>query len=198
VLEKKSKKDLILFIIVIKLFLKDFFILLFINYKIKMPRYNKKSLPELIKESNENDKISSNSNNFELLSNIIFIIFWFIVLKYIKDLETYCKCSDNWKRDFIKYSLIIFIIFLLIKLINFKKLYQINKIILTLVILLNFIFTFIVLIYINELKENECKCSESDVRTILEIINYIRLFIMFIGLLSFIYLYYKMYKQYRN
>jgi prepilin signal peptidase PulO-like enzyme (type II secretory pathway) len=157
-----------------------------------MSRYRKRSLPELIQESSRE---KSKNDNMETLTNILFIIFWIIVIKYINDLEKNCKCSDNWKRDFIKYSLIIFIIFILLKVIFKKKLHTVNKIILFLIILLNFIFTFVVLFYINELKNNECRCSESDIRTALEIVNYIRLVIMCIGLLAFIYLFYKLKKN---
>ena len=69
-----------------------------------MSRYRKRSLPELIQESSRE---KSKNDNMETLTNILFIIFWIIVIKYINDLEKNCKCSDNWKRDFIKYSLII-------------------------------------------------------------------------------------------
>ena len=158
-----------------------------------MNRYRKRSLPELIDESAK--EIEKKEYNKELIINSIFVIFWIIIINYINNLEKNCKCSDNWKRDFIKYSLIIFVIFLLLKVVFGKKLHEINKNIILLIILLNFVFTFVVLFYINELKENECKCSESNIRTILEIVNYIRLFIMIIGLLGFIYLYFKLFRK---
>ena len=134
-----------------------------------MSRYRKKSLHELIDESSK--EVEKKEYNKEVITNLIFIIFWIVVMKYINDLEKTCKCSDNWKRDFIKYSLIAFIILLLFKIILGKSLLSLNKNLLFVFILLNIFFTVIVLLYINELKENECKCSESNIRTVLEIVN---------------------------
>jgi len=162
-----------------------------------MSKCRKISLQDLIKES-RSEEDSKKNKYIETIIDILFIIFWIVVIKYINDLEKNCKCSDNWKRDFIKYSLIIFVIFLLLKILFTKKLYEINKNILLLIILLNFVFTFVVLFYINELKENECKCSESNIRTIFEIVNYIRLFIMIIGLIGFIYLYFKIFRNFNK
>ena len=161
-----------------------------------MSRYRKKSLPELVEESSRGQELKK--DNMESITDVLFIIFWIIVIKYIYDLENNCKCSDDWKRDFIKYSLIVFVIFLTLKVIFKKKLYQINKSILFLIILLNFIFIFIVAIYINELKKNECKCSESDIRTIFEIVNYIRMFLIIIGFLGTVYLYFNYFRNLRR
>ena len=157
-----------------------------------MSRYRKRSLAELIDESAK--EIEKKEYNKELIINSIFVIFWIIVIKYINDLEKNCKCSDNWKRDFIKYSLIIFVILLLFKIILGKSLLSFNKNLLFIFILLNIFFTVIVLLYIKELKENECKCSESNIRTVLELVNYIRTFTIVSGILSFSYLFYKLKK----
>jgi len=148
-------------------------------------RYKKRSLPELIQESvdkNEN-RIIKNKKLDYLFINILFIVLWSFVIKYITELENNCNCSNNWKRDFIKYSLIIFIIILFIQiLLRFiKKKIKINSNIILLIFIFNFIFTIIVAVYINELKKNECKCSESNIRTVLEIINYIRMSLMIIS-----------------
>jgi amino acid transporter len=169
-------------------------------------RYKKRSLPELIQESvdeNENkNRIIKNKKLDYLFTfiNILFIVLWSFVIKYITELESNCNCSKNWKRDFIKYSLIIFIIILFIQiLLRFiKKKIKINNIILLLIFIFNFIFTIIVAVYINELKKNECKCSESNIRTVLEIINYIRMSLMIIVALAIFYLYYGMYKKLKN
>ena len=157
-----------------------------------MSRYRKKSLHELIADSSK--EVEKKEYNKEVITNLIFIIFWIVVMKYINDLEKTCKCSDNWKRDFIKYSLIAFIILLLFKIILGKSLLSLNKNLLFVFILLNIFFTVIVLLYIKELKENECKCSESNIRTVLEIVNYIRIFMIVSGVLSFSYLFYKLKK----
>jgi|UniRef100_A0A6C0I5V9 hypothetical protein len=142
--------------------------------------------------------IDNKPDKTELAINVMFIILWIFALKYIMDLEKYCKCSDNWKRDYVKYSLIVFIIFLTFKVLNHTNLINVNKYLLFFMILLNFVFTVIILVYINELKKNECKCSDTEMRTILEIVSYVRLIIMMIGLISLIYLYFKLYKLYKH
>lgn len=156
-----------------------------------MSIYRKKSLPEILEDSTREQGSNLSKNNIELILDLLSMIFWIIILKYINDLEKYCNCSYNWKRDFIKYSLIIFVIFLLLKIVFRKKLFSnINNNIIFLIVLLNVVFTIIVAIYINELKNIECKCSESNIRMIFEIINYIRLFIIILCLLAGAYLYY--------
>ena len=167
-------------------------------------RYKKKSLSELIQESvdeNENkNRIIKNKKLDYLFINILFIVLWSFVFKYITELESNCNCSNNWKRDFIKYSLIIFIIILFIQItLRFiKKKIKINNIIPVLMFIFNFIFTIIVAVYINELKNKDCKCSESDMRTVLEIINYIRMSLIIIVILAAFYLYYDIYKKLKN
>jgi|LauGreDrversion4_2_1035121.scaffolds.fasta_scaffold15447_7 hypothetical protein len=139
--------------------------------------------------------IDNKPDKTELVTNTLFIILWIFALKYIMDLEKYCKCSDNWKRDYVKYSLMIFIIFLTFKVLNRTNLIKINKYLLSFIILLNCVFTVITLLYINELKKEACECSDTEMRSILEIVSYVRLVIMMIGLISFIYLYYRLYKN---
>lgn len=159
-----------------------------------MTTYRGISLTSITEEARNMDK---KPDYIELTTNTMFIVLWIFVLKYIFDLEKHCKCSDDWKRDFIKYSLVIFIIFLTFKVLRRTNLLHVNKYLLYSIILLNYIFTIIVLVYINELKKHACKCSDKVMRNVLEIVSYVRLIIMIIGLIGLIYLYYYLYRPHK-
>lgn len=99
---------------------------------------------------------------------ITVIVINIMALQWIYKLEEIsCKCSEDWKRDYIKYYLIVYFVIITI---NFLLLLlngnNINSYIVGFTFIFS-IFTFIntvmSVIYINQLKEIKCNCSE-DIR----------------------------------
>jgi hypothetical protein len=117
-----------------------------------------------------------------------------VALTWIHKLEEIsCKCSEDFKRDYIKYFLYIYIglytvaaFSSILQLSGYR--YKINttllkifKIIFYIASLLNSIFA---IIYIYRLKEIDCKCSEDVRREIYYVLNWIT--IAFIALIFLI------------
>jgi len=140
-----------------------------------------------------------------LLININAII-WINKLEYIK-----CACSESWMRSYIKNFLYIFILFSILNIVLTIYMYSNNfdntKLPTSLSLVINifhmiisifgFINIFIVIIFINKLKEINCVCSEDIRREVYYIYNTISLFLiafylfLFIGAIIFNYIYYK-------
>lgn len=106
-----------------------------------------------------------------VLTQVLYAIFLGLVLMYIVRLEIHrCECSKDWKRDFIKYYLIVYIpMFLSMLLIQFPVP------LLSVVALANIVYIFVVFAYIKKLQRNNCKCSIEKIRNVLEIVNYIQI-----------------------
>jgi hypothetical protein len=95
-----------------------------------------------------------------------------LALLWLQKLETTsCKCSVNWKRDYIKYFLYAYFIFVGLQLLSYavtgKQLVESQSgLVKALVMLFNLFATinaFVAIFYVNELKQADCKCSD-DVR----------------------------------
>jgi|LakMenEpi03Aug12_release.lakeMendotaPanAssembly.Ray.scaffolds.fasta_scaffold634134_1 hypothetical protein len=140
------------------------------------------------------------TNKIIYLSNTIMLLIWLVIYKYIYDLESYCDCSNNWKRDFVKICLFIFILNIIIRLINPKSMYKIinNIYLLILILILNIVFIIVSWIYIEELKDNNCVCSDNELRLFFEITNYLRFSIILIIIIYVIYIYYNLSKIYKK
>jgi hypothetical protein len=109
-----------------------------------------------------------------LVLDLILIVFWAFVVAYVVRLEQIgCECSKDWKRDFIKYYLLVIIPIMILKL--FVDL-PVALAGLTFVFGLTFIF--VVFTYIQELRKKKCECSKAPIRDILEIFNYIQIFLI--------------------
>ena len=106
-----------------------------------------------------------------------------VALTWIHKLEEIsCKCSEDFKRDYIKYFLYIYIglytvaaFSSILQLSGYRykintTLFKIFKIIFYIASLLNSIFA---IIYIYRLKEIDCKCSEDVRREIYYVLNWI-------------------------
>lgn len=117
-----------------------------------------------------------------------------VALSWIHKLEEIsCKCSEDFKRDYIKYFLYIYIgLFAVAAFSSILQLsgyrYKINttvfkifKNIFYIASLLNSIFA---IIYIYRLKEIDCKCSEDVRRDIYYVLNWI--YIAFVALMFLI------------
>jgi hypothetical protein len=140
-----------------------------------------------------------------LLINVNAII-WITKLEDIK-----CACSESWMRSYIKNFLYIFILFSILNIVLTIYMYSNNfdntkiptslalviSIFHMIITIFGFINIFIVIIFINKLKEINCVCSEDIRREVYYIYNTISLFLiafylfLFIGAIIFNYIYYK-------
>jgi hypothetical protein len=114
------------------------------------------------------------------LVTALFIVFYSYILKYISDLNVQkCECSDNWKRDFIKYfsmtSIGVLSVSLVLLFIN--RLASLPKALITLTNVLRgvyfvafLVFLGVVFSYTRNLSncETGCKCSEDKMRTVMQ------------------------------
>jgi hypothetical protein len=111
------------------------------------------------------------------LITALFIVFYSYILKYISDLNVQkCECSENWKRDFIKYfsmaAIGVIVLQIVLSLLELKL-----KLPYSLKLLLNILrgvygITFIVFLgvlffYTRNLLKTKCECSEDKMRTIM-------------------------------
>ena len=128
---------------------------------------------------------------FTIIFSVVIVLFYLYILHYINKLEsTGCACSENWKREYIKWYFIVLLLMFFIPnilLLLFPKLITILKFINIILFIITAISIFIIYQYIRELKEKKCICSEDDARTTLEIYNYIMIFIFILLLLNAIY-----------
>lgn len=132
---------------------------------------------------------------FSIFLIIPVIVIYSITLRWIDKLEkTNCKCSEDYKRDYIKYYLyvylalvglnILFMIFFsnanskILK--SFKPLIMAKKYIMPIFTIINMIFS---IMYITKLKELDCKCSEDIIREVYYYWNIIMIAITAITLL---------------
>jgi len=115
--------------------------------------------------------------------DIVVIAINFFALMWIHHLEEIaCKCSENWKRDYIKYFLYVFFGMVIARMIVFavtgQTLLQQNML-LTSIMLIYYAFSivniFVSIIYINELKNINCECSEDVRREVYFYYNIVRL-----------------------
>ncbi len=123
---------------------------------------------------------------------IIEIVINYMALMWIYRLEEIsCKCSQNWKRDYIKYILYIYLVMTFVSLVINIYLYVSKEEIVNIYYrYISFIFNIIVfasliiaIVYIDELKKNNCTCSEDIRREVFWYYN-----IIMLSLLSFMYL----------
>lgn len=124
----------------------------------------------------------------KIILNVLMIIIWMFIMSYIIKLEKIgCECSQDWRRDFIKYYIIFIIIVLFLSSVDIWNLKYIPPIVSTIQFGSMMLFIGIVYHYIHELKRKKCECSEDLARDILEIINYIQLFVLIFTVLVMIY-----------
>jgi len=119
------------------------------------------------------------------LGNIISIIVCLIFISYIYKLETEsppCTCSYSWKRDYIKYYLIVGIIINVISLVNPLLYYQIPYLSGTIGIF-GLIFIFVIISYIRELNRKKCNCSKNWKRTFMGVYAYLTAIIILISII---------------
>lgn len=117
-------------------------------------------------------------------------------LSYVYNLEVNdCTCSEDWRRDFIKYYSMILILKLIIMIFLLNKKNK-NKIVMTVLKVLvfltglgNLLYVYSLLTYAHKLRKKTCECSEHTIREIMywfSLVNVtITVVVMFIGLLAF-------------
>ena len=103
-----------------------------------------------------------------------------LIIYYLKNLETIgCKCAMNYKRTYIMYFTIFNLVFGLSNLLSggrvndyiVKSPYGVPIVsVLAAAVITNIVFT---LMYIEELKKDNCECSESVFRTMMYILSII-------------------------
>lgn len=131
----------------------------------------------------------------KLFLHIVTLVLYYIFFNYAFKLNQYgCGCSNNMKRQFIKYYAQVGIVIVSIKLLDNLITQRVSKGILSTIYMLDLIFGFIFLIvmyqFTKELKENKCKCSNTWERdfmyTYSKIILVIYIFIFFCSLSAII------------
>lgn len=127
-----------------------------------------------------------------MLIYTIDIVLYFVTFSWIVLLEkNKCHCSNNWKRNFIKYY-IIFIVIVLLAFLFHQLLLKFNYIqyeysfifdmIKYFVLISELIFVCIVFIYIKDLINNKCECSEMPQRDITLLYSIVDIVIFFSSL----------------
>jgi hypothetical protein len=131
------------------------------------------------------------------LSSVLFIVFYSYILKYVNDLNVKkCECSENWKRDFIKYfsmaAIGVIVLQIVLSLLELKL-----KLPYSLKLLLNIlrgvygitftVFLGVLFFYTRNLLKTKCECSEDKMRTIMHyfstIVGGLYLFVMLLVLI---------------
>lgn len=153
---------------------------------------------------------------FISIISIAINIMGFVWIKNLEDIS--CECSENWMRDYIKYFLICYFIINIINLllniyINSVKnkesvfmyltknpLYIIWSVILIVYLIFAFINIFVVISYVQKLKDINCECSEDIKREIYWYYNIIlasivALYILFAFILFIYFLIYNKYNK---
>ena len=110
---------------------------------------------------------------FSFISLILRLIFPAILINYVNRLETTsCKCSEDWRRDYIKFfsiaSIIIHIVDFSLGFIATPKSVMIISLILNILLSLgSIVVIYSMLTYSNKLIKTKCECSKSWERQML-------------------------------
>lgn len=119
-----------------------------------------------------------------IIISSIYIAVWVWILYYITKLEiTGCKCSADWRRTFIKYYIIVLLIMFVLRIFEYWSPQETAPALMTIQFMFSIMFMIVVFNYINDLKVKKCRCSENDARDLLEILNYVNIFLMALSLL---------------
>lgn len=111
----------------------------------------------------------------------VFIFTYVIFISYLNRLSTInCECAYNWRRTFITYGYA-YAIFSTILLTFHSIGLQMPYFILLPLIIIAYTLSIPTIIltfqYIRMLKKEACSCSESKARTLMEVVNYLVIFI---------------------
>lgn len=105
---------------------------------------------------------------------IVTIALWMYVLSYVNDLEqTMCVCSDTWQRHYIKFYLLVVIIYIIT-----NMLVDIPQWVVRVGAFIGILFVVILFQFLRKLKKTKCECSEGPKRELLEIINKLQILLL--------------------
>ena len=144
------------------------------------------------KISEEIVKDASKIAQFENRHHLLFIFILLIpislnlyLLNYVFKLEGTCDCSKDWRRDYIKYFLLLSLFFSLATVITIDFLKTIKSEIVSIILsAIWVVYLYVVFTYIRKLKNSKCLCSEDTARTVMQIVNYIGIGSIVLSILS--------------
>ena len=123
--------------------------------------------------------------HFITLYNIACLVIYLVFIYKVKNID--CECSEDWKRDFIMITSYIFLginllftTLLSIKSISLKTLVIISNVI----IVLNCVFVAIMFYYTNQLKKENCECSNIWEREFMYITSLISVVLICFNIIS--------------
>lgn len=118
---------------------------------------------------------------------MVYILLWGYILMYIVKLEKMgCPCARGWRREFIKYYLVFMLLLIILRMFEVYSPALAPPILMTLQFLLSVGFVVVVYNYIHDLKREKCSCSEGMARDILEVVNYIQMFLVIVSLVMMV------------
>jgi hypothetical protein len=124
----------------------------------------------------------------KIVLNVIAVAIWLFIFSYILHLEKIgCECSKTWQRSFIKYFVIVIIVMLGLTTFEIWSPKTTHPSLLTLYFVATIAFVLITYHYIQMLKVQKCACSQHLARDVLEIVNYIQLFLIALTFILMIY-----------
>ena len=124
---------------------------------------------------------------FVLIVNLLLQIF---LLNYIYKLETTgCECAKGWRRSFIKYYLIVLVVFTIaqvfvITMDGVNSLFALNIAFSGIMFIFGLCFAIITLQYVHTLKKTKCECSNTLARTVLNLVALIDIIVYIWVILS--------------
>lgn len=115
--------------------------------------------------------------------SIAIAILYLYLLNYVYKLERIgCECSDDWRRNFIKYYIIA--IFVLVVASFFMG--PIIIFIAPITFVANIVCIVVIYQYVKKLKLEKCACADGTERKVLEYFNYAQMIMLAIGVLNLI------------
>lgn len=115
---------------------------------------------------------------------IAYIVLWMYVYSYITNLEKIgCVCSQDWKRDYIKFYVILMIPLMILRILDILP-----HVLTGFTFVFSIFFIFATYRYIHELRAKKCACSNAPVRDVLEIVNYIQLGLLGIAVILIVFI----------
>ena len=119
----------------------------------------------------------------QIVINIIYVVLWGYILAYIVKLENIgCPCAKDWRREFIKYYVGLMLLLLILRMFDVYSPKSLPPILMTIQFVLSVVFVIIVYHYIHDLKKKKCSCSADLARDVLEVVNYIHMFLIIVGI----------------
>ena len=129
------------------------------------------------------------NNIYSLIAYVVIFIIYYVILNYILYLEDIkCKCSNNWKRNFIKFFSLLIIILTPLKILPINTLGDLGNNLIRNLLAFEFVFgiffIYLVYSYTQNLLKSKCKCSKKSVLNFINNYSKVVIFIYTIILIS--------------